>query len=161
MSVLTIRRYQSSDNKDLRKLYELASIHSEIGYRSGPWESDFDDMEHHYFPGGEFLVGYIGDIMVAMGGYRKVSDTQGQIRRMRVHPDYRRIGYAQQILSKLEEVAQKNNLKALKLKTSKQQSMAQHFYQKNGFTKMQMDKKGYYEEGEGNTFEVIWYYKNL
>jgi ribosomal protein S18 acetylase RimI-like enzyme len=144
----------------MRKLYELSSIHSEIGYRKGPWEEDFDDMENHY-AGGEFFVGYIGETWVAMGGYRRISDSQGQVRRMRVHPDYRRKGYAQEILAKIEESARENNLSGLKLKTSTQQIMAQNFYEKNGFTRIKMDKKEYYEEGEGNSFEVIWYLKKL
>lgn len=157
---LIVRPYIKSDNRNLRELYELASVYSEIGYRPGPWESDFDDMELHY-AGGVFFVGFLDETMVAMGGYRRLSDTQGQVRRMRVHPDYRRKGYAQQILATIEESARENNLLELKLKTSKQQIMAQHFYEKNGFTKIQMDQKVYYEEGEGNSFEVIWYLKKL
>lgn len=160
MNEITIRRYTSEDNQNLRKLYEIASVHSEIGYRPGPWEEDFDDMERHYAEGA-FFVGYIDEIMVAMGGYRKVSQTQGQVRRMRVHPDYRRQGYAQQILIKIEESARKNYFSELTLKTSTQQIMAQYFYEKMGFTKMKMENREYYEEGDGNSFEVIWYIKKL
>lgn len=160
MNTFVIGRYRSSDNAEMRKLYELSSIYSEIGYRKGPWEEDFDDMENHY-AGGEFFVGYIGKTMVAMGGYRRTSDSQGQVRRMRVHPDFRRKGYAQQILAKIEESARENSLSELTLKTSTQQQMAQHFYEKNGFAQNQNGKKEYYEEGEGNSFEVLWYIKKL
>ena len=102
MSDFIVRRFTSSDKEKVKELYVLASIHSEIGYRSGPWEADFDDIEGHYFNGGEFIVGLIGDEIVALGGYRKMSNSLGQIRRMRVHPDQRRKGYAQQIIKKLE-----------------------------------------------------------
>jgi len=161
METLTIRRYQPPDKEKVKKLYELASIHSEIGYRSGPWEADFEDIEGHYFNGGEFLVGLIGDEIVTFGGYRKISDNVGQIRRMRTHPDYRRKGYARQIIKGLEDAAKRNGITELKLKTSKPQKMAQAFYEKNGYHKLEMKEKEYYTEGGGNSFEVVWYKKKL
>ena len=160
MSDFIVRRFTSSDKEKVKELYVLASIHSEIGYRSGPWEADFDDIEGHYFNGGEFIVGLIGDEIVALGGYRKMSNSLGQIRRMRVHPDQRRKGYAQQIIKKLEEVAKQNKISELQLKTSTQQKMAQCFYEKNGYTKMDKEKE-FYDEGGGNSFEAIWYRKEL
>ncbi len=160
MNDLIIRKYIIEDKEEVKKLYELSSIYSEIGYRSGPWEKDFEDIEETYFNGGEFLVGFVGEKIVAMGGYRKITDTMGHIRRMRVHPDYRRIGYASQILNELEKVAKNNDLKELRLRTSTQQKMAQNFYEKHGFKKMKT-KKEFYTEGGGNSFEVIWYRKRL
>ena len=160
MDDFTVRRYKSSDKEKVKKLYELSSVHSEIGYRSGPWEQDFEDIENTYFNGGEFLVGLVNEEIVAIGGYRKISDKIGHVRRMRVHPDYRRKGYAQQILKQLEKEAKRNGLKELRLRTSKQQEMAQSFYDKNGFKKMRAEKE-FYTEGEGKSFEVIWYRKLL
>lgn len=160
MSEFIVRRYKHIDKEKVRELYELASHHSEIGYRSGPWEKDFDDIEGHFFNGGEFLVGLIDDTVVAIGGYRKMPNNIGQIRRMRVHPDHRRKGYAQQIIQKLEEEAQRNKIGELQLKTSTQQKMAQNFYEKNGFKKIETEKE-FYTEGGGNSFEVIWYRKRL
>ncbi len=160
MSDLMIRRYKSTDKEKVKELYKLSSIHSEIGYRSGPWEADFDDMEGHYFNGGEFLVGLIGDEIVAIGGYRKMPNNIAQIRRMRVHPDHRRKGYAQQIIHRLEDAAKQNKMSEIQLKTSTQQKMAQSFYEKNGYAKMKKEKE-YYIEGGGNSFEVIWYRKAL
>jgi len=161
MDNFIVRRYQSTDKEKVKELYELASIHSEIGYRSGPWEKDFDDIEGHFFNGGEFLVGSIDNDIVAIGGYRKMPNNIGQIRRMRVHPDHRRKGYAQQIIQKLEEVAKQNKMSEMHLKTSTQQKMAQNFYEKNGYVKMETKEKEFYTEGGGNTFEVVWYRKQL
>jgi len=160
MNDFIVRRYISSDKEQVKELYALASVHSEIGYRSGPWESDFDDIENHFLKDGEFLVGLTDNKIVAMGGCRKISDNIGQIRRMRVHPKYRRKGYAQQIIQKLEKVAKRNKMSELQLKTSTQQKMAQHFYEKNGYMKMDKEKE-YYTEGGGNSFEVVWYRKEL
>jgi len=161
MNELTIRRYQSSDNQKVKELYKLASEYSEIGYRSGPWESGFDDMENHFLKEGEFLVVLVNNEIVAIGGHRKISDGVGQIRRMRTHPNHRRKGYAQQIIKRLEETAKQYNIKELKLKTSTQQKMAQSFYEKNGYRELITDKKEFYTEGGGNAFEVIWYSKKF
>jgi len=160
MPDLIVRRYKSVDKEQVKELYKLASIHSEIGYRSGPWENDLDNIEKTYFDGGEFLIGLINDNIVALGGYRKITNMMGHVRRMRVHPDYRRKGYAQQILQRLEKEAKKNKLDELRLRTSKQQIMAQNFYEKNGFKKMKT-KKEFYTEGGWKLFEVIWYRKIL
>ena len=160
MNNLLIRRFQSSDKENVKKLYELASINSEIGYRSGPWEEDFENIEETYLNGGEFLVGLVNNEIVTIGGYKKITDTVGQIRRMRTHPDYRRKGYAGEIVQELENTARKNGINELRLKTSTQQKIAQNFYEKHGFKKMQ-SKKEFYTEGGGNSFQVIWYKKEL
>ena len=157
MNSLSIRQYKSSDKEKVKELYKLASVNSEIGYRSGPWEQDFENIEKTYFNGGEFLIGLVNHNIVAMGGYRKITDKIGHIRRMRAHPDYRRKGFAQQILKELEKKAKENNLDELRLRTSTQQKMAQGFYEKNGYKKMKT-KKEFYTEGP---FEVILYRKKL
>jgi ribosomal protein S18 acetylase RimI-like enzyme len=79
---------------------------------------------------------------------------------MRVHPDYRRNGFAQRILKHLEKVAIQNGLRELRLRTSTQQKIAQDLYEKNGCKKMDTEKE-FYTEGGRNTFEVIWYRKFL
>ncbi|MEO6508698.1 MAG: GNAT family N-acetyltransferase [Patescibacteria group bacterium] len=160
MGDLIIRTYQSGDKDKVKDLYVLASVQSEIGYREGPWYKDFDDIGSFYLKGGDFLVGLIDDELVTIVGLEKISDTEGHIRRMRVHPEHRRKGYAQKILSELENSARQKNFKELRLRTSTQQLMAQGLYEKNGYTKMQTEKE-FYSEGGGNTFEVIWYRKEL
>jgi ribosomal protein S18 acetylase RimI-like enzyme len=157
MSDLIIRRYLTSDKEKVKDLYILASHHSEIGYRSGPWEQDFENIEGAYFDGGEFLVGVLDQEIIAMVGLRKISDSMGHIRRMRVHPKYRKKGFGQLILKELEQRAINNRLTELRLRTSTQQKMAQSFYEKNGYQKMDSNKE-FYTEGP---FEVIWYHKKL
>ena len=157
MNSLITRRYLPSDKEKVKDLDKLASIHSEIGYRNGPWEQDFEDIESSYFNGGDFLVGLLNNEIVTIGGYRKISDKIGHIRRMRVHPEHRRKGFAQQILKVLEKTAKENGLDELRLRTSKQQKMAQSFYEKNGYKKMKTEKE-FYTEGP---YEVIWYRKQL
>lgn len=160
MSDFIVRRYKSSDKQKVKDLYKLASIHSEISYRDGPWRKDLEDVPAFYFNGGDFLVGLVNDEIVAMVGLQKITDSEGHIRRMRVHPEHRRKGYGLQILTELENRAKRNNFRELRLRTSTQLKMAQGLYEKNGFKKMKV-KKSFYTEGGGKTFEVIWYRKQL
>lgn len=157
MNNLLIRQYISSDKEKVKDLYRLASVHSEIGYRNGPWEKDFENIENAYLREGGFLVGLLHNEIIAMGAYEKISENVGHIRRMRTHPEQRRKGYAQQIIQELEKSAKKNGLTELRLRTSAQQKMAQSFYEKNGYKKLGAEKT-FYTEGP---FEVIWYGKKL
>jgi ribosomal protein S18 acetylase RimI-like enzyme len=160
MNNLVIRRYLPEDKEAVKELYKLASIHSEIGYRDGPWYKDLDSVEDFYFHGGDFLVGLIDNTIVVMVGLQKISDDEGHIRRMRTHPEHRRKGYAQQILAELENRAKKKRFKELRLRTSTQQIKAQKLYEKSGYEIMETEKS-FYAEGGGNTFEVVWYRKYL
>ena len=157
MSDFIVRQYIASDKEAVKELYRFASVHSEIGYREGPWEKDFEDIENAYLKDGDFLVGVLGTQIVAIGAYEKISDDVGHIRRMRTHPDQRRKGFAQQIIQGLERSAKTNGLTELRLRTSTQQEMAQSFYEKNGYKKL-IAEKTFYTEG---SFEVVWYGKQL
>jgi ribosomal protein S18 acetylase RimI-like enzyme len=159
MDHFVIRNYRVSDNTGVRELYKLASIDSEIGYRNGPWEHDFDDIESHY-AGGIFLVGVINEQIVTMGGVQKITDDIAHIRRMRTHPAYRRKGFAGKLLIELENESGKRGFRILRLRTSTQQIMAQAFYKKNTFKPIEQ-LKTFYTEGGGKKFEVIWYEKQL
>ncbi len=157
MSDFIVRQYIASDKEAVKELYRFASVHSEIGYREGPWEKDFEDIENAYLKDGDFLVGVLGTQIVAIGAYEKISDDVGHIRRMRTHPYQRRKGFAQQIIQGLERSAKTNGLTELRLRTSTQQEMAQSFYEKNGYKKL-IAEKTFYTEG---SFEVVWYGKQL
>ena len=157
MSDFTVRQYIASDKEAVKELYRLASVHYEIGYREGPWEKDFEDIENAYLKDGDFLVGVLGTEIVAIGAYEKISDDVGHIRRMRTHPEQRRKGFAQQIINRLEKGAKEKGFSELRLRTSTQQQMAQNFYEKNGYKKL-VAEKTFYTEGP---FEVVWYGKQL
>ena len=160
MNNLVIRSYLPKDTEDIKELYKLASVDSEIGYRDGPWFNDFDTIEDYYLTGGDFFFFLIDNEIVVMVGLQKISDDEGHIRRMRTHPEHRRKGYAQQILVELENRAKKKRFKELRLRTSTQQKMAQKLYEKSGYEIMKTEKS-FYAEGGGNTFEVVWYRKHL
>jgi ribosomal protein S18 acetylase RimI-like enzyme len=160
MPDLVIRTYQPSDKEKIKELYKIASVDSEIGYRDGPWYKDLDTIEDFYLNGGDFLVGLVNNEIVTIVGLQKITNSEAHVRRMRVHPQQRRKGYAQKILNELENRARQLGFSEVRLRTSTQQKMAQGLYEKNGYKKMETEKE-YYAEGGGNTFEVIWYRKEL
>jgi N-acetylglutamate synthase-like GNAT family acetyltransferase len=107
------------------------------------WDKDFADIEGVYIkPGGEFLVGIAENKLVAMGALKILSTTEGEIKRMRVDPAYQKRGYGQKILSLLEEKAKEKGLKTLILDTSTIQTVAQHFYKKNGYDEFKRKHMG-------------------
>ncbi len=158
---LTIHRFQPSDKEAIMALYKIASIYSEIGYREGPWYQDFDDIEEFYLNGGEFLVGYLDNQIVAIAGLQKINDAEAHVRRIRVHPDYRRKGYGLKILKQLERSAKELGFSILRLRTSTNQKMAQGLYEKNDYIHIPSTTKEYYKEGGGYTFEVMWFQKKI
>ena len=90
----------------------------------GPWDNDLDSVETCYFDGGDFLVGYDGERLVAMGGLRRIDQATGEIRRMRVHPCFQRQGLGQAVLTALEERARQLGYTRVVLDTSDRQEAA-------------------------------------
>jgi len=68
-----------------------------------------------------------------MGALRKESQDTGEIKRMRVHPDFQKRGFGQKILTLLEKKAKGLGYKKLILDTTEIQIHAQNFYKKNRY----------------------------
>ncbi|MDD5191083.1 MAG: GNAT family N-acetyltransferase [Dehalococcoidales bacterium] len=131
---LVIRRYLPEDKAAVWQLHYDALRPTGAMLPGGPWNDDFNEIPAHYLiDGGDFLVGLIGDNIVCMGALRKKSDSVGEIKRMRVHPDFQHQGYGQVILDKLENIAKEYGYTSLVLDTTTKQIQAQNFYQKNGY----------------------------
>lgn len=85
---MDIRRYQAHDATEVKALHQLA-MQQTGAYIPGPWNADMDAIADTYLNGrGEFLVGLIDGKIVAMGALRPMTETIGEIKRLRVHPDY-------------------------------------------------------------------------
>lgn len=150
---LQIRQYQLSDHDAVWELHNLGLNQMGAHLGNGPWDDDLHDIGRQYLEDGEMLVGTVGGKIVAMGGLKKRTDTMGEIKRMRVHPDYQRRGYGQAILSALEQRARELGLTDLRLDTTTRQTPARKLYEKNGYRER--------ERGRVGQFEVIFYEKRL
>ena len=101
----------------------------------GPWnDDDLSDIPNQYLTdGGEFLLGILDNRIICMGALKKKSNKIGEIKRMRVHPDFHRKGYGQLILDRLEARARQFGYTQLYLDTTTKQIPAQNLYKKNGY----------------------------
>ncbi len=132
-SSLCVRRYEPGDRDAVWELHlgALAGSGAEAG---DEFFADLRDIPRLYLEaGGEFLLGFAKDTLVAMGALQRTSDDQAEILRMRVHPDYRRRGFGQAILNALEARAREAGVQTLHLETTVQQMAARRLYQKHKF----------------------------
>lgn len=80
------------------------------------------------------IVGYENETAAGCGAFREYSPECVEIKRMFVHPDYRKRGIASQILNELERWAADLNYTQTILETGKNQPEAIALYQKLGYT---------------------------
>ncbi len=149
------RRYEPKDKNNVWNLHVLALEHVKgLQYSHGSWEKDLEDIEGFYLdPGGEFLVAETGGKLIGMGALQRISETCGEIKRMRVHPDYWRMGIGQNILTRLEVVAKSKGMDVLELDTTVHQEAAQKLYLKNHYREVKRGKRG--------PFDAIFYEKKI
>ncbi|MDE2824213.1 MAG: GNAT family N-acetyltransferase [Chloroflexota bacterium] len=152
--MMEIRRYRDSDHDAVWDLHNIAL--NEVGAHAGngPWDNDLHRIEAEYIEaGGEFYVGLIDGRIVAMGALKRLTETEAEICRMRVHPDLQRRGFGTRILSKLEERARELNFQTLTLDTTTGQVAAIRMYTKAGYVEVARGRK--------LGFEVIAFEKHL
>jgi ribosomal protein S18 acetylase RimI-like enzyme len=130
---LEIRRYEAADHDAVWALNDHAL--NVVGAHPGEaMFADLHEVEKVYFEsGGEFLVGVVDDVVLAMGAFKRTDSLRAEITRMRIHPNAQRRGYGQAILSALEMRARELGYAALHLETTVQQVAAQGLYERNGF----------------------------
>ena len=150
--MLHIRRYRQDDADAVWNLHNTALLPTGAHAGNGPWDKDLCRIPSDYLAaGGEFLVGVLGDRVVAMGGLKRLSPDRGEIKRMRVLPEHQRKGFGQAILSRLEARAHELGITELCLLTTARQQAAQAFYRKNGYSEAHRERQG--------RFNVIFFEK--
>lgn len=100
-------------------------------------------------PGGAFFVGRLGDVPVAMGGWRLRPDVDrlggalsAEIKRMYVAPAGRRMGLARVVLAHLERTAALAGADVMVLETGVAQPEAIALYESSGY--QPVEKFGHY-----------------
>jgi GNAT superfamily N-acetyltransferase len=107
---------------------------------------DLLDPQLHYLDRGvEFLVGIIGEGLVAMGAYLPVDTETVQIKRMRVAPEQQHRGYGRRILAELESRAIRQGFTKATLDTTVEQIAAQRRYSSSGYLVMGHGQLGHFE----------------
>jgi GNAT superfamily N-acetyltransferase len=83
--------------------------------------------------GGDFLVGVVGDSLVACGGCVPLSSTEVEIKRMRVHPAHRGKGYGRALLAALEVSSEGRGFAVVRVETTTAQLAALNLDQSSGY----------------------------
>jgi ribosomal protein S18 acetylase RimI-like enzyme len=151
---LQLRRFEDGDANAVHELHNLELSEPGVHMGRGSPAADLHSIPATYLgDGGEFLVGVYDGRVVAMGALRHVTDSVGEVKRMRVHPAFQRRGFARLILTCLEDRARELRYSRLRLDTAVVRTAAQRLYQ----------GAGYREVGRGQLAgtEVVYYEKRL
>jgi putative acetyltransferase len=129
MSNLTLIR-TNSDNPDFRQLVIL--LDKDLAVRDGD-EHAFYAQFNKVDAIKEVVIAFENEITVACGAIKLFSGTAAEVKRMFVHPDYRKQGIAAKVLSELENWAAELGFSRTVLETGKKQPEAIALYQKSGY----------------------------
>lgn len=129
MSDLTLIR-TDSDNVDFRTL--VALLDQDLAVRDGDdhtFYAQFNKVDTIK----EVVVAYQNGAPVGCGAIKPFSATEAEVKRMFVHPDYRKQGIAAKVLNELESWAAELGFTSCVLETGKKQPEAIALYQKVGY----------------------------
>ncbi|MBC5775202.1 GNAT family N-acetyltransferase [Pontibacter sp. KCTC 32443] len=82
----------------------------------------------------EVIVAYKDGVAAGCGAIKPYTESIAEVKRMFVHPDYRRQSIARQVLTALEEWAKELNYTSTILETGNKQTEAIALYKNSGYT---------------------------
>ena len=122
------------DDRDVVRMVE--QVQAEYVVRYGGPDAAVVDSAEFAPPDGLFLIGLLDGVPVAMGGWRRLDETEAEIKRMYVAPSARRRGLARRVLAELERTAAAAGIARLVLNTGPAQPEAVALYEQAGYTEM-------------------------
>lgn len=106
----------------------------DLGMTQQQDEADLTAIENVYLGnGGDFLLGFIDETLMAMGGFKRLSPGSAELRRMRIARDLQGHGYGSVMLEDLERRAFKSGVRTLFLDTARRRPLTLEFYRKHGY----------------------------
>jgi ribosomal protein S18 acetylase RimI-like enzyme len=124
------------------KSYLTVKLSLDVGISDDDEEADLRSIEQTYMQnGGDFLIGLLDGVVIAMGGFQKLSGDSAELRRMRIRTDLQGQGYGGQLLKELERMAFQRGIRKLSFETAKARTLTLEFYRKHGY---QETGTGYY-----------------
>jgi GNAT superfamily N-acetyltransferase len=138
-------RYRDDYREPMLTLHRRARVGFSLGMSQSEDEADLVAIDQVYLrDGGEFLLGFINEKLVAMGGFQRLSDMTAELRRMRVERELQGRGYGSQLLRELERIAFQSGIRTVCLNAARRRPLTLEFYRKHG----------YQETGRGSYGEV-------
>ncbi|GAB3680902.1 GNAT family N-acetyltransferase [Salinarchaeum chitinilyticum] len=142
-TALDVRRFRPADADAVWEVHEAALRASPLAFvEEAAVDDDILAIESHYIDaGGEFIVGEMArdpdeltdPEIVAIGGFRPIDEDRVEIKRMRVHPEYQRRGFARCILEQLETRALEKGYDVAELETIEPLRAARALYEETGY----------------------------
>jgi GNAT superfamily N-acetyltransferase len=134
---MRLLRYQAQFQESMLTLHRSAIEGFTLGMSQQQDEADLMAVEEIYLRGGgEFLLGFVGERLVAMGGFKRLSDGVAELRRMRIARDLQGRGYGTLMLAELERRAFQSGFRKLCLDTARRRPLTLGFYRKHGYQEM-------------------------
>ena len=131
-----VRRFETGDADQVWALHECSITAVPAAHGEDYWADLRDVTERYIEAGGEFLVGVAGESLIAMGGFKPLSEREVEIMRMRVHPDWQGRGLGRTLLSALELAARKRGYGHVYLETTVVQIPALALYRSHGYAEV-------------------------
>ena len=127
-------RYDPKYQKAMLALHRSAIEGFVLGMTQQQDEADLMAIEEVYLrAGGEFLLGLLNERVVAMGGFKRLSDDLAELRRMRIARDLQGQGYGTLLLRELERRAYHFGIRKLCLDTARRRPLTLDFYRKHSY----------------------------
>ena len=153
MKSMQLVRYRPDYFESMLELHRDAEDGLAIGINQHDEEADLRAIEQIYInSGGEFLIGLLDGVVIAMGGFQRLSDQSAELRRMRIRRDLQDQGYGSQLLKELERLAFQSGIHILSFETAKARPLTLEFYRKHGY---QETGGGFYGEVETIHFQKV------
>jgi GNAT superfamily N-acetyltransferase len=127
----------------------VEEVQAEYVVRYGGPDQTPVDVTEFVEPAGAFFVGYLDDLPVVCGAWRRRADVEAfgsrltaEVKRMYVVPAGRGLGLAKAMLAHLEDTARASGAEVIVLETGTAQPEAMSLYQSAGYTSI--PSFGYY-----------------
>ncbi|SHK62580.1 ribosomal protein S18-alanine N-acetyltransferase [Tepidibacter formicigenes] len=138
-------RYLTKD--DIKNIVEIEELCFPTPWTKGAFEKELKNKLARY------IVIEKDTNIVAYGGIWLIID-EGHITNIAVHPNYRGLGFGNEIVSALINECIKNNIVSMTLEVRKSNIMAQNLYKKHGF-KIAGIRPSYYTDTQEDAL-IMW-----
>ena len=128
---LRVTPFKSVHQEEIRRLI-LEGLGDHWGWINEQINTDLEDIEASYATG-NFVLGWLGETLVATGALIPEDEHSRRIVRMSVAKRFRRQGFGHQILDHLLAIAQKARIKKVVLETTETWGDVIAFYRSYGF----------------------------
>lgn len=131
---ISLRSWHNDDFEQSVVLNREAEEHIGMASETGDWANDMRDIEKTFIrSGGEFLIGLLAEKFVVMGGFKPLSATTAEIKRMRVTPELQGKGIGRWFLGILEDRIRSSGVPIIEVSTTSEQEGALRLYSGSGY----------------------------